>query len=91
MFLKVTWLDAGRDPKCPPDPRFRHGIDIDLSQGAVATCWTHLPYPAKRCGSYVIECTTCRQRTMVTTAGRVDDPRSVKLGCKLGDKEPSVA
>jgi hypothetical protein len=81
--LKAVWFDAGRDPKHPPDPNYPHGIDIDISLNAIKACYTLLPYPAKRCGQYVITCGLCGLRTVVTTAGRVDDPRSIKVACKV--------
>jgi hypothetical protein len=85
--LVVEWLDAGREPRSPPDKRFPNGVDADVSLGAAVTCATPLPYPAKRCGQYVITCPTCDVRVMVTTAGRVDDPRSVKIACLRRSKE----
>jgi hypothetical protein len=79
--LAVAWIDAKREPKSQPDPRYPKGIDFDMSKGAEKTCSTNLPYPARRCGLYLVTCKTCGQRTMVTTAGRRDDPRSIKLAC----------
>lgn len=76
----VKWLDAGREPRAVPDPRYPDGIDIDLSNGK-RSCLVQLPYPAQRCGSYIVSC-QCGMRVGVTTAGRRDDPRSVKIGCK---------
>jgi hypothetical protein len=84
--MKVEWHDAGREPQCAPNPAHPNGIDVDASGGAPAICETALPYPAKRCGQYLVECETCGQRVIVTTAGRPDDPRSVKIACKLSDK-----
>ncbi len=80
--MKVTFLDSGREPQCPPNPDFPMGKDADLSFGAEATCTAGLPYPAPRCGAMVVECETCGIRVAVTVAGRPDDPRSVKIGCK---------
>lgn len=80
-MVKITWVDGQREPTCPPDPRCPKGIDIDMSRGAVRSCQHALPYPAKRCGHYLIVCETCKQRAIVTTAGRVDDPRSIRLAC----------
>ena len=80
--LKVVWFDGHREPKMRPCPRFPNGIDMDLSMGARKTCATTVPYPAKRVGYYVITCELCDQRIVVTTAGRPDDPRSVKIACK---------
>lgn len=80
--MKIEWIDAGREPQCKPNPDYPKGMDLDASSGSPATCSTALPYPAKRCGQYIVECETCGQRIVVTTAGRTDDPRSVKLACK---------
>ena len=79
----VTWNDAEREPQCAPNPYYPKGIDLDVSHAAVAACTATLPYPAKRCGHYLIECRLCRYRVIVTTAGRPDDPKSVKIPCKL--------
>lgn len=80
--MKITWRDGEREPQCEPNPAYPNGVDIDISRGAARTCLVQLPYPAKRCGLYVIECDLCMLRTLVTTAGRRDDPRSVKLACR---------
>lgn len=81
--MRVTWHDLGREPQNPPNPAYPKGIDVDCSAGAQATCTERLPYPAKRCGQYLVVCETCRQRIVVTTAGRADDPRSVKIACRV--------
>ncbi len=81
--IKVKWYDSGRDPKSPPNPKYPNGIGVDLSKGAERTCTHILPYPAPRCGYYVVECAACSYRAVITTAGRVDDPRSVVLPCKI--------
>lgn len=81
--MKVEWIDYGREPKCAPNPLYPNGMDADLSEGAQAACTADLPYPAKRCGLYLVHCETCGQRIGVTTAGRPDDPRSIKIACKL--------
>jgi hypothetical protein len=78
--LVVEWLDGGREPQQEPDPRFPKGIDLDISQGK-RSCTAALPYPAKRCGWYVVKCETCDQCIILTTAGRPDDPRSIKVPC----------
>lgn len=80
--FKITWIDRGREPQCPSNQAFPNGIDADVSQGAEKTCNTDLPYPAKRCGMYRVECMICGIAVGVTTAGRPDDPRSVKLACR---------
>lgn len=80
--FKVTWIDRKREPQNPADPRYPNGIDLDMTRGEPANCSTALPYPAKRCGYYYVECTICGKNAVITTAGRRDDPRSVKLACK---------
>lgn len=78
----IKWIDRGREPQCVPDPNYPNGIDLDSSEGKTPFCSTDLPYPAKRCGLFWIECMNCNQVVVVTTAGRVDDPRSIKMACK---------
>ena len=81
--IKVMFLDSGREPKCAPNPYFPEGQNIDLSLGASKTCAVELPYPAPRCGVMLAKCGKCGLSVGLTVAGRVDDPRTVKLGCKL--------
>ena len=82
QFL-VMWNDAGREPQCAPNPDYPNGIDLDVSRGATQICTVTLPYPAKRCGQYIVECRLCGYKAIITTAGRLDDPKSVKLPCWL--------
>jgi hypothetical protein len=82
MDIEIHWLDRGREPQCPPNPAHPHGIDVDLSDGADTTCTVGLPYPAKRCGLYMVACRKCGIKVGITTAGRPDDPRSVTLPCQ---------
>jgi len=78
---KIEWHDHGREPQCPPNPDFPDGVDIDITDGARPACATLLPYPAKRCGYYVVRCKVCGMSVVITTAGRPDDPRSVWMAC----------
>lgn len=78
----LTWVDRGREPQCAPNPDFPDGTDADLTFGARPACRSALPYPAKRCGYYVVHCKRCKQTVVITTAGRPDDPRSITLACK---------
>lgn len=87
--LTAKWVDSGREPKCPPDPKFPDGLDLDASRGAARTCTIALPYPARRCGYYEILCPDCGMSIAVTTAGRRDDPRHVTLGCWANTLEPN--
>jgi len=80
--LKIEWHDGGHEPQCKPNPAFPAGIDVDASNGAAVTCQTDLPHPAKRCGVYIVRCGVCGASVGLTTAGRPDDPRSVKVACK---------
>jgi len=81
MSFKITWVDWGREPRCAPDPDYPAGIDLDCTLG-LSGCTTALPYPAKRCGLYVVKCDACGMTVGVTTAGRADDPRSVRIPCQ---------
>lgn len=80
--MKVEWIDRGREPMSASDPRFPNGQDNDISRGAERSCYQELPYPAKRCGLYIVECERCGYRAAITTAGRPDDPRSIRIPCK---------
>lgn len=79
--FKIQWVDHFREPQCAPDPDYPSGKDLDCSFGA-PSCVTSLPYPAKRCGIFIIECSDCGERVACTTAGRIDDPRSMRMPCK---------
>lgn len=81
--MKVKWIDYKREPRCAPNPAFPNGIDLDATVEGEKFCQTELPYPAKRCGVYVVECPICGTRVTATTAGRPDDPKSIKVPCKL--------
>lgn len=78
---QIEWRDHGREPQCQPNPNYPEGIDIDLSNGFPPACESPLAYPAPRCGAYVIRCRTCGLKMTLTTAGRPDDPRSLKVTC----------
>lgn len=78
----IKWHDGGRMPQVAPNPNYPDGIDLDVSGGADDACCTALPYPAQRIGFYTVECRVCGIRVACTTAGRPDDPRSIKVACK---------
>ncbi|MBO0710761.1 MAG: hypothetical protein J2P47_05715 [Acetobacteraceae bacterium] len=77
----IFFHDSGREPKCPPNPDYPDGIDVDMSRGAEKICTVDLPYSAPRCGVIVLECARCGLRNGLTVAGRRDDPRSVRVAC----------
>lgn len=79
---RVHWRDSGKEPECAPNPEYPDGIDLDVSFGAARACTVRLPYPARRCGAYLVECAECDLTVACSTAGRPDDPRSIKLACK---------
>ncbi len=83
MTLQIKWIDHHREPTEPPDPKFPIGVDLDVSEGATRTCSAPLPWPARRCGIYVVTCTDCGLAVGCSTAGRVDDPRSIKFACRV--------
>lgn len=82
MSHEITFLDSGREPKCAPNPDYPLGRDMDVSEGATKFCKVSLPYPAPRCGVMAVQCLACGYSAACTVAGRVDDPRSIKLPCK---------
>ncbi|MBR0883890.1 hypothetical protein ACVMGC_000966 [Bradyrhizobium barranii subsp. barranii] len=86
-LLHVHWVDRGYEPKHPPNPQYPDGVDVDLTGGdrLARNCKTSMPYPAKRVGYFVVTCGKCHFKTIITTAGRPDDPRSVRLPCKRRD------
>lgn len=82
MTHNVKWVDHYREPQEAPNPDYPTGIDLNLCRDSEIGCTVVLPYPAKRCGAYQISCELCRTQTLVTTAGRPDDPRSVTIPCR---------
>jgi hypothetical protein len=78
----LEWIDAGREPQCPPDPRFPHGVVGDLRKDPfLPHCRVDLKYPARGVGHWLISC-TCGYSAIVTAAGRPDDPRLALIPCK---------
>jgi len=80
--LRVLWRNSEAEPIGPADPGYPHGTDLDVSAGAVETCWTALAYPAPRVGAYAVDCHVCGRHVICGTAGRADDPRSIKVACR---------
>lgn len=86
MSHHIKWIDRGTEPKERADPKFPDGVDLDMSAGQRMTCIVRLPYPAPRCGFWRVQCQDCHFAVVVTTAGRKDDPRTVRLPCGGVDK-----
>ena len=83
MTIDVTFLDAGRSPTEKPNPKFPDGMAINLNVNPIAkSCTKNLPWPAPRCGSYIVTCRECGFTAGVTVAGRADDPRIITIPCK---------
>lgn len=81
--FKIKWFDHKKEPTEKPNPKYPNGIDILTHIDNRPFCISNLPYPAKRCGVYVVTCQKCKMQVMVTTAGRPDDPRSISISCDL--------
>lgn len=80
----IEWIDGRREPQAKPNPAYPFGIDLDMAGPAdQPTCRITLPYPARRIGHFVVNCKTCGWSGIITTAGRPDDPRSVKVSCRM--------
>lgn len=82
----VKFIDTGREPQCPADPKFPNGVELDYAPDEPVACVVTLPYPAPRCGAYFIKCEKCGMSVACTAAGRRDDPRTVRIPCKTYGK-----
>ena len=65
----VQWLDHRRQSQLPPNPDYPEGIDLDCSSPPCPSCRVELPYPAKRCGVYLMTCRRCGLTAGCTTGG----------------------
>jgi hypothetical protein len=81
--LSATFVGAGRKAKCPSNPAYPNGMDVDIA-GEAPGCTVQLdPYPAPECGHWLIKCPVCGHTAAITAAGRPDDARSVRIPCNL--------
>lgn len=78
----IDWIDANREATFPANPDYPNGAAIDVALDAAKACRAELPCPAKRCGLYVVRCTLCGYAIALSTTGRADDPRSVRVPCR---------
>lgn len=81
--FEISWHDAGTEPRHPANPAYPNGVDLIAATPGVAQCKAALPYPARRIGTYLVECHRCGLRVVVSTAGRRDDPKSITVACKV--------
>lgn len=82
MALHRHWVDLGREPKNAPDPAYPNGKPLDATGGKAPSCSIDLPHPTPRCGYWLVVCDVCGLTAAATTAGRPDDPSSLKVLCK---------
>jgi hypothetical protein len=80
---QLVWFDTGLEPREAPDLRYPRGVELDVTNGKRPACLVELPYPALRLGAYVVMCDFCGMKVGCATAGRADDPRSIRIPCKL--------
>jgi hypothetical protein len=80
----VDWVDQHHESTYPPDPAYPSGTAIDVALDAQRACRVELVYPAERCGLWVITCRACGYSIALATAGRADDPCSVRVPCQVG-------
>jgi hypothetical protein len=80
----VDWVDQHREASYPADSAYPNGSAIDVALDAPHACRVELPYPAARCGLWVVTCRVCGFAIALSTSGRADDPRSARLPCRPG-------
>ena len=85
IFIVLEWVDFEREPQHPPNPDYPKGIVVDCAPDKFIKYLIPLPYPAPRCGAYTARCTVCNVKLGCTTAGRPDDPCTMKFSCKCFD------
>jgi hypothetical protein len=82
----AKWLDGGRPPQVEPNPEFPDGIDVVIPRGETDSqkmCRADIPYPPphKNIGQWLLTCSLCGFKIMMTAASRPDDPKSVTFPC----------
>lgn len=79
--FSIDWADAHREATYPADPTYPFGCSIDVALDAPRACRAQLP-SAVRIGTWVVRCTLCGYVIALASAGRRDDPRSVRVPCR---------
>jgi hypothetical protein len=83
--FKIEFHDLEREPQVPFRRAHSWGVDVPVPIGSEETlhCRVALPWPAPRCGLWLVACLECGCKVAATAAGRVDDPRSVPVPCRF--------
>jgi hypothetical protein len=81
--FSVDWIDGARVATYPADPSYPDGQAIDVALDAVRACRVELACPAAGVGLWLVVCRGCGYAITLSTAGRADDPKSVRLPCRL--------
>lgn len=76
------WFDSGVEAQEPANPKYPNGVVVVAGNNPEPACSFVLPYPAPRVGQWEVECFKCGKRVRLTAAGRADDPRVIRVGCK---------
>jgi hypothetical protein len=80
--FSVDWIDGGRIASYPPDVAYPNGVAIDVALDAARACRVELACPAAGVGLWLVVCRGCGFAIALSTAGRADDPRSVRVPCR---------
>lgn len=85
--LEAVWVSNGdNDSDFAHDTTKSNGRDVDESGGRKPSCFLALRYPVDRAGYHSIKCRYCGNRTVLTTTGASDDPKSIRMACQHGPK-----
>lgn len=80
--LTAQWFGIGRKAQHPSNPAYPEGIRLDMG-GSGKACSIEFDYPAPEVGSWLVKCELCGLSVLITAAGRPDDPRSIRVPCKI--------
>jgi hypothetical protein len=75
LRFKIDWVDKHREATYPADPSYPKGCAIDVALTKLNACRVELPWPAVRCGLFVVRCLACGFSIALEMAGRVDETR----------------
>lgn len=85
----VKFVRSGRGKaQCAPDPAYPKGKAVRMPGiEALPHCVVEVPYPAPECGWFLVTCSDCPVRLVITAAGRPDDPVSVTVPCEIPEPQ----